>query len=226
MSQENDNTHSILSSDSDSSCDSFARADLYREIIRPPVPGDQLAYEVKFDKPQFSIVNGYLSIVPRCYEYNLCNSVSLLEGDTVVIKITVPKQILGCKNGYEFPVGVPLVNLVGSIKFEADNANFTVLLSDASIAPNGIVVTDEIGWVTFTLTYVVQQDLDNLCSLCYSIGFESIKLLSLYHACGCKRSNCNSCKKSKKCRRPFESISLESETSLTITSVAPTTLLP
>lgn len=201
MSQENENTPSTLQSDSESSCDSFARANLYREIIRPPVPGDQLAYEVKFDKPQFSIVNGYLSVVPRCYEYNLCNSVSLLEGDTITIKVTVPKQILGCNNGYEFPLGVPLVNLVGSLKLEADNFNQTVLLTEENVNAQ-ITVSDDIGWITFTLTYVTEQDIDNLCSLCYSIGFESIKLVTLYSKCNCKKSNCSSCKKNKNCRRP------------------------
>jgi len=225
MSQENENTPSVLHNDSESSsCDSFARADLYRELVRPPVPGDQLAYEVKFDKPQFSVINGYLSVVPRCYEYDLCNSVSLVAGDTVTIKITVPKQILGCHNGYEFPAGAPLVNLVGSLKLEADNANVTILLG--AIGTATISVVDDIGWITFTIVFVADQNYDNLCSLCYSISFEPIKLVTLYSKCNCKRDKCSSCKKGRGCRHPYESITLESETSLSIMAVPlPTTTL-
>jgi hypothetical protein len=221
MSQENENTPSIIHSHSNdstdsSSCDSYARADLYREIIRPPVAGDKLAYEVKFDKPQFNVVNGYLSIVPRSYEYNLCNAVSLLQGDTIEIKVTVPKQILGCKHGYEFPNPLVLNNLIASLKLEADNANLSVLLNGTGTPP-GIVVQDNIGWITFTITYVLPQALDNLCSLSYSIDFDSIKLVTLYSSC--KKANCSSCKKNKRCRRPFESITLESETTLSFTAM-------
>lgn len=226
MSQENENTPSIVHNDSESSCESFARADLFKEIVRPPVPGDQLAYEVCFDKPIFSIVDGYLSVVPKCYEYNLCNSVSLLDGDTLTITITVPKQILGCHNGYEFPANVPLVNLLGSLKLEADNANVTILLTPTN--PRQLItVTDDIGWITFTLSFVADRDYDNLCSLCYSISFQSIKLVTLYSKCKCnKNDKCSSCKKGRGCRRPYESITLESETSLSILAVVPTTAAP
>ena len=199
---------------SDSSCDRDARVDLYKEIVRPPVPGDTLVYDLNFDKPYFSIINGYMTAVPACYEYKLCNSLSLLLGDTLKLSVSVPKQVLGCRDGYEIPEGTPIfTNLSGSLKIEAANHCDTLALPNGG---NTILAVNNCGWITFELSVVLPYDYNDVCSICYSICFQGLRLTSLYGKCKKMKCRC----KNKKCRKSYEHIKMESKTCLQITAVS------
>ena len=217
---EEDKCNSVCDSESTScdteSCDSSGQAKLYNEIIRPPIPGNTLAYIVQFDKMALNINNGYMTPVPNYYEYKLCNTLSLITGDTIKLSITVPKQLTGCANGYEIPV-TSFVNLVASLKIEAVNHCDTYSLTTTPTLGNSVNVVDNCGWLTFELTVVLPYDYNDICMFCYSICFQGLRLTSLYGKC--RKINCD-CKR-KKCRRSYDTIKMESNTCLELTAYLP-----
>ncbi len=206
------NDDSCSSYSNDSSC-SDAEAFLFREIIRPPVPGDGASYKVCMDKPNFNIVNNYFSPISGHYTFHLPNSVSLFAGDAVNIKLRIPRQMLKCKYGFEIPMDSGATtyfnNLMGVFKLNAANEIDTKVLT--VINNNGCYISvnnQSPGWIEFLLTYMTQNNDEyiDICSIAYSISFDSIKLKSLYGSC-CKEKKCK-----HKCRKPNDVIKLEADT--------------
>jgi len=215
---ENENRDNESSRYSD---DSNADAYLFREIIRPPVPGDRLSYKVCMDKPNFQIIDKYFSAIPGLYTYHLPNSVSLFPGDHFDIKIRIQRELLKCKSGYMIPIDIQtghggiayFNNLVGVLKVNASNVIDTELLDSAP--PNTIQVNNLLpDMVVFLLTYIATETLIDICSISYSISFDSIKLTTLYSDCCKKYEKC----KCSKCRRPSDTIKIHAETIFEITT--------
>ena len=194
----------------DSSCSSEAEAQMYRELIVPPIDGT-LSYKVCMDKQNFKIANGFFSPVPGIYTFDLPNSISLIQGTNsgFVIKIRIPRQMLTCKYGYEIPM-----DGTNTIQFKNPAAGLKITSSSGIVTFNantpfvGFQINNSLpSIVEFFLGFAIEDlpSLIDICSISYNVSFDSVKLKSIY-------TSCKEHKNKHKCRHADEKFKLKTET--------------
>lgn len=208
---EEEKTYNNESHDNET-CSSDAKVKIYRRIAPPqaaPTSSDVLSFKLDFEKPKFKIVNGYLSPIPGTYGYFFEDTFTVVRSPITII-VTIPRQIFACNYGYEIPMGPNVFNnLAGAVKFNSASV-IGIQLLDSGTSHTILVDNDNVGWITFTLLANRAQtfDLDNICSIHYSISFAPLKLNTLYSNCNCNKKRGKKCK----CHRSLDSIKLDSNT--------------
>ena len=180
------------------------------------------------DKPNFNIVDKYFSAIPGIYDFDLPNSISITENQLLTIVIRIPRQILKCKYGFEIPITSsqraraipnrvgPFSNEVAAIKIKSSNGidTFTSnFLEESSL--DFQVNNSAPGYVEFRLRFDPESNYIDICSLSYSISFDTFKLNTLYSGC------CTDHKRKHKCRHPDDRIKLDVETFLVLANRRP-----
>jgi len=137
------------------------------------------AYDINFEKPCFFINNHYITPLLKCYSVVLPNPVSLDVGDSLEIKIKIPKNIFGKKYGYSlegFVSELASANFKSSLRLKSSDG-----CQDIGVSPSA---EDYCGWLILSMQYTALTDkICNLCEISYSVCFDPIKVKALYGQC-------------------------------------------
>ena len=150
------------------------------QVIRKPFKERINSYSIKDEKINFVINYHCISPVVKPYTIKLPNSISLKKEDVISIKINIPKQIYIENYVYSLENIIEDLyndyNFCGQIKLKSNNKLYTI--SRCPFNNNELNVYDNNGWVTFKLTYKINEEkIDDLCEILYSIDFIPKKLV-------------------------------------------------
>lgn len=159
------------------------------QIVRP-AENCSISLSCDVEKPCFTIRNGYLDPVLKCYKIRFPNAIELKAGDEFSICIRVPRTIKGNKYEYLIHENVDTENTYASVfirgtddcqKFDHDDSTDAAdVTTEASL---------DCGWLQFKLDFTLTEDLGDVCELEYAICFPTLKLTSLTRECECDELN-------------------------------------
>ena len=142
-----------------------------------PAAGKTNAYDVNLEKPCFFINNHYITPLLKCYSVTLPNPVSFESGDSLEIKIKIPKNVLGKKYGYSLE---SLANAVmtGGLRLKSSDGCLNLNLEGSNITAE-----DFCGWIIVSIKHEAVNAICNLCEISYSLCFDPVKVKALYGQC-------------------------------------------
>lgn len=155
------------------------------QYITMPAAGQINSYDINFVKPCFFINNHYLTPLLKSYNVILQNPISLENNDKFIIKIKVPKNVIGKKYGYDLQNlydNIDSLNLKVSMRLKSSDGYYNI--NSGNNNEQGFLninLSDHCGWLVFNILYGVNQEkICNLCEISYSLSFDPINIKLLY----------------------------------------------